>query len=202
MTGKPYPAEQHSTPAELVARIRNGERAAEAELVARYSRGVTLILRRATAEPAVAEDLFQEIFLLLLEKIRAGELRDPDRLSGFVCSLARNMAVDYFRRRQPAETLADSGGGDSVPEPSPGPLERMMRIEDARSVRQVLSELPSDRDREILFRFYIGEEDKGRICADLGLTALHFNRVLHRARDRFREIFQQAAERRANSKTG
>jgi RNA polymerase sigma-70 factor (ECF subfamily) len=186
----------------LVARIRNGERAAEAELVARYSRGVTLILRRAAAEPAVAEDLFQEIFLLLLEKIRAGELRDPDRLSGFVCSLARNMTVDYFRRRQPAETLADSGDSNSVPEPSPGPLERMMRIEDARSVRQVLSELPSDRDREILFRFYIGEEDKGRICADLGLTALHFNRVLHRARDRFREIFQQAAERRANSKTG
>ena len=49
----------------------------------------------------------------------------------------------------------------------------------------------SDRDREILFRFYLAEDDKERICRDLGLTAVHFNRVLFRARERFRELYRK-----------
>ncbi|HSS75550.1 MAG TPA: hypothetical protein VLV54_02295, partial [Thermoanaerobaculia bacterium] len=43
--------------------------------------------------------------------------------------------------------------------------------------------------REILLRFYIAEEDKDRIAADHGLSSLQFNRVLHRARQRYKELF-------------
>jgi RNA polymerase sigma-70 factor, ECF subfamily len=60
----------------------------------------------------------------------------------------------------------------------------------------VINELPSDRDRQILFRFYIAEEEKERICADLCLTGLHFNRVLFRARARYRELYEKTAKRR------
>ena len=183
---------QQSNPAELVGRIRSGERAAETELVARYSRGVSMILRRTAGLPAAVDDLYQEVFLRAVEKIRGGEVRDPERLSGFICGLARNLAIDYFRRHAPAESLADSDGSDSVPDRAPGPLERVLRIEDQRCVRQVMEELPSARDRQLLCRFYLGEEDKERICADLKLTSLQFNRVLHRARERFRELYQRA----------
>jgi DNA-directed RNA polymerase specialized sigma24 family protein len=55
-------------------------------------------------------------------------------------------------------------------------------------VRQVIQELGTSRDRDILLRFYIAEEDKERISADFGLSSLQFNRVLHRARERYREI--------------
>jgi RNA polymerase sigma-70 factor (ECF subfamily) len=47
----------------------------------------------------------------------------------------------------------------------------------------------------VLFRFYVVEDDKDRICADLGLTSLHFNRVLHRARERYRELYERALSR-------
>jgi RNA polymerase sigma-70 factor (ECF subfamily) len=181
-----------SNPGELVARIRNGERAAEDELVARYSRGVTMILRRAASVPAAVDDLYQEVFLRAVEKIRGGEVRDPERLSGFICGLARNLAIDYFRRDAPAGRVDDADAGDSVPDRAPGPLERVLRIEDQRCVRQVMAELPSARDRQLLYRFYLGEEDKERICADLKLTSLQFNRVLHRARERFRELYERA----------
>jgi DNA-directed RNA polymerase specialized sigma24 family protein len=52
----------------------------------------------------------------------------------------------------------------------------------------VIQELGTSRDRDILLRFYIAEEDKERISADFGLSSLQFNRVLHRARERYREI--------------
>ena len=51
--------------------------------------------------------------------------------------------------------------------------------------------MKSARDRQVLFRFYIAEENKEDICSDLGLSSLHFNRVLFRARERFRELYEQ-----------
>jgi RNA polymerase sigma-70 factor (ECF subfamily) len=62
--------------------------------------------------------------------------------------------------------------------------------ERAEIVRAVLNELPLDRDLEILFRYYLAEEDKHQICADLSLSPLHFNRVLFRARERFRQLLR------------
>jgi RNA polymerase sigma-70 factor (ECF subfamily) len=63
----------------------------------------------------------------------------------------------------------------------------------------VIDELPTDRDRQLLFRFYIAEDDKERICADLGLTSLHFNRVLHRARERYKELYESRGKRQSDS---
>ncbi|HKD10487.1 MAG TPA: sigma factor, partial [Thermoanaerobaculia bacterium] len=76
---------------DLASRIRIGDRQAEAELVARYQRGVTLLLRRSAGDPSLAEDLAQETFRIALEKIRRGDLREPEKLAGFLCSLARNL---------------------------------------------------------------------------------------------------------------
>ncbi|HEV2666451.1 MAG TPA: hypothetical protein VG324_16150, partial [Blastocatellia bacterium] len=74
----------------------------------------------------------------------------------------------------------------------PNPLEELLQKERAAIARQIINELKSDRDRQVLFRFYIAEEEKKRICEDLGLTSLHFNRVLFRARERYRELYEKA----------
>lgn len=71
----------------------------------------------------------------------------------------------------------------------------LLRKEKARAIRQVLRQLNSERDREVLYRFYIAEEHKEQICADLGLTNLHFNRVLYRARERFRELCERITKK-------
>ena len=47
------------------------------------------------------------------------------------------------------------------------------------------------RDRELLVRFYLYEESKESLCRTFGLTELHFNRVIYRARDRFRELLKR-----------
>lgn len=172
-------------PAFLVARIQSGDAAAEAELVERYSRGVGIIIGRIVRDGFAADDVSQETFRLVLEKIRGGEVREPERLSGFVCGIARNLALVQLRRARPLETLQES----DVPQADDDPLDRLLENERADAVRQVLRELRTPRDHEILRRFYIDEEEKESICADLGLSSLHFNRVLHRARERFRELY-------------
>jgi RNA polymerase sigma-70 factor, ECF subfamily len=174
---------------DLARRIQAGERPAEEDLVARYGPGVAAILRRATGDRAATQDLYQDVFRLAIEKIRRGDLREPAKLPGFLCGIARNLAVDHYRGtwRRTGEPLEDVEPADA----SPDPLDRLLAGEKAALVRQVLAELGSDRDREVLFRFYIGEEDKERLCSELNLTSLHFNRVLFRARQRYRELYER-----------
>jgi len=176
---------------DLVSRIRAGDRQAEAELVERYSRGVMIIIRREVHDTVDVEDLHQEGFRIVLEKIRRGDVREPERLSGFVCGVARNLVIDYFRRAARQENNAEIEEAESIPHPAPDQLQELLRKEKSDLVRQVLKEMSNERDIQALYRFYIADDDKEQICADLGLTSLHFNRVLHRARERFRELYER-----------
>jgi len=175
----------------LVDRIRRGDQAAESELVSRYARGVRMIVSRGTRDRSVVDDICQEVFRIALEKIRQGDVRDARRLSGFMCALARNVTVDHFRRAKRAAPLPTFDESD----PAPSQLDRLLADERATIARKVLAELESERDRQLLFRFYVAEESKAQICADLGLSSLHFNRVLFRARGRYRALYQAAAAR-------
>ena len=177
---------------ELVRRIRAGDGDAESELVSRYGRGVGMLIRRSSRDASVVDDLYQQTFQVALEKIRRGDVREPEKLSGFIVSLARNLVIDHFRKAASRRTTAPSGGVAAA-DPARGPLESLMSVERAALVRRVLGEMPSERDRQILFRFYLAEDDKESICRDLGLTSLHFNRVLFRARERYRELYEEIA---------
>src|SRR5262245_7212584 len=83
---------------ELVERIVRGDADAEARLVGRYARGVRMIVSRGTRDRAAVDDLCQETLRIALEKIRAGDVRDARRLPGFICAIARNLAIDHARR--------------------------------------------------------------------------------------------------------
>lgn len=183
-----------TSPADLVRRIRSGDPRAEEELIARFGEGLTFLLRRWTRGHSDAEDLYQETFRLALEKIRRGEVRDPERLAGFLRSLARNLSIEHYRkaarrgsREEEIESAAD------VTNPDTGQLGQLLRKEKVSLVRRLLEELGSERDRQVLFRFYIAEEDKESIRSDLGLTAPEFNLVLFRARRRYRDLYERQA---------
>jgi len=179
---------------ELVERIRRGDLTAEAELVRRFSRGVSAIVRRSSRDRSAVEDVCQETFRVALEKLRRGDMREPHKLPGFIAALARNLVIDHFRRL-PRHRMDAGAPGEPI-DSSPNPLDALLQKEQSTIVRQVLAELDTERDRQILFRYYVAEEDKERICSDLGLTSLHFNRVLFRARERYRTLYEQMASSR------
>jgi len=176
-------------PEALAARVQAGDRRAEERVVEIYGRGVAILLDRHTNGRPEAEDLFQDTFRLVLEKLRRGELREPAKLPGFLAQIARSLAIEHYRKATRRKTEADSEAVDLAVAPSAGPLSGLLESENAALVRHVIRELGNERDREILLRFYIAEEDKDRIAADHGLTSLQFNRVLHRARQRYKELF-------------
>ena len=174
------------SPALLVEAVASGAPGSEDDLVRRFQAAVSAIVTGIAPWNSDTEDLVQETFRLAIEKIRGGQVHEPERLPGFICGLARNLALAQRRRglRAPA-------AGDVEPAAEPDQLSSMLKRESVRLVRELLRELKPERDREILFRFYIDEQDKDAICRDLDLTSLHFNRVLYRARERFRELWER-----------
>ena len=176
---------------DLVSRIRGGDQQAETELVERYNRAVMSIIRRALGDATVADDLYQETFCIVIEKIRDGEVREAERLPGFVCGVARNRVIKHFQRAARQERMTESEKAVSLPHPAHDQLEELLRKESADIVRQILEEMTNERDVQVLFRFYLAEDDKEQICSDLGLTSLQFNLVLHRARERYRELYER-----------
>jgi RNA polymerase sigma-70 factor (ECF subfamily) len=188
--------------ASLARRIAAGDREAEGELVARYGRGVNYLLRHLTRDPEWADDLYQETFAVVLERLRAGGLRDPEKLPAFLRGTARNLVLAGRRKRRrppasgPPGAAPDAEAPESEPpDPAPGPLRTLLLEEEMDLTRKVLAQLGSPRDREVLFRFCVAEEDRERIRADLGLTRQGFNLVLFRARRRFRALFEAALDR-------
>jgi RNA polymerase sigma-70 factor (ECF subfamily) len=177
--------------AQIVRRIQAGEAEAEAELVTRYGRGVRFLLLQLTGDPTRTDDLYQETFRLVLEKVRGGDLREPEKLPGFLRHLARNLFLGEIRRgtRRPTADLDEI---EPPADPGPSPLARLLAAEDARLARELLQELEPARDREVLFRFYLASEPKERICASLGLGSQQFNLVIHRARQRFKALLERS----------
>lgn len=182
--------------ADLVGRIVAGEAAAETELVERCGKTLRFLARRHTRSEADAEDLYQETLLVALEKIRRGEVREPERLAAFLRAVVKNLSIQRYRRRQyaverPAEELPETPAAEDV-RPEAAPLDALLQRERLHHTRRLLAELTVPRDREVLFRYYVAEEESARICADLGLDGDHFYRVLHRARQRYRQLWEAA----------
>lgn len=149
--------------------------------------GVLFLLRREVREPAQAEDLCNEAFRIAIERQSHLPLADPARIAAFLAQTVRNLLIAdrrklARRRTVTGEQTAIDRFADVESEPG-AKLQSQFR---AWAVRQVLQEMPHLRDRQLLVRFYLNDEDIADICRDLGLSQAHFRKVVHRARERFR----------------
>jgi len=181
--------------AELVKRIGQGDRRAEEEFVRRYERGLIYLLKRRTRDPQLALDIAQETFRIAIEKLRRSPIDQVDRLGAYLRGTALNLVGAEFRKSTRRATTTDSEVVDAVADDTAGPFDHVSSEQLQRVVRKLLDELPVPRDREILIRTYLQDEDKSLICEALGVDSAHYNRVLFRAKQRFKELLTSASQR-------
>jgi RNA polymerase sigma-70 factor (ECF subfamily) len=172
----------------LVERIAQGDRDAEDEFVRRYIGGVHGLVRRHTrpGDPAV-DDLVQDVLSNVLQKLRAGALRDGTALPAYVRSTVVFAARAEYRQRRNVDPI-----DPQKPDPGDSPAELAENADTRRAVTMLVGSLPTVRDREVLLRFYLGDESKESICARLHIEESHFRRVIFRARDRLRQLLNEA----------
>src|ERR1035438_8872953 len=96
------------TPRELVERIRAGERSIEDALVRQYSRGVQFAISQSVSDGSVVEDLYQECFRMVLEKVRAGEVNRSEEHTSELQSLRHLVDLHSFPTRRSSDLFAIS----------------------------------------------------------------------------------------------
>lgn len=184
-------AEEAVIARQIVESIRQGSREAEGKMVARYSRGLRYLLARRLGDDERARDLLQETFCIAIEKLRRIELENPERLAGYLRGIAVRVAQNAARKKVREPLPVDNDLVTAMADQAPSALRRVAAEEAGVAVRKVLDELPQSRDRELLLRLYVYDQDREEICRALGLSRLHFNRVLYRAKARLKKLLEE-----------
>jgi RNA polymerase sigma-70 factor (ECF subfamily) len=154
------------------------------------------ILRRVR-DPEAAADILQDAAVTTLEKLRSGEIAHPEDVGGYLYRVALNHLRNHRRKDRSALSSADAL--DELPaSENEADWEDFRGRQWATAARRMLEEMSVARDREVLVRFYLNDEDSGKICRELHLPQGHFNRVISRARNRFRELIEHRGFRKAD----
>lgn len=171
----------------LVERIRTGEPSGMEELYRVFSTGVRFFLCRQLG-PQDLEDKVHDIFIIVAQSIRNGDLREPERLMGYVRTVIRRQVAAHIDHAVHARrTYADLTFGSPLTAHEPDPEGRLIARQRVEVALRVLHSLPS-RDREVLVRFYLREQPVSEICREMHLTGTQFRLIKSRAKNRFGEL--------------
>jgi RNA polymerase sigma-70 factor, ECF subfamily len=163
-------------------------------LVSEYP-GLLVLLRRKSRDPHLAADLLSEAVVVTLNNFDTGRISDPSHIGGYVFQVAMNLLRNH--RRSFADNVnkrADLGDERLASVDVPEDSERDW----ARRVRSLVEELPYPRDRTLLKRFYLDEEEKESICSQMQMSVLQFDKIIFRAKKRLLSAFQARGLRKGD----
>ncbi|MBI5086586.1 MAG: sigma-70 family RNA polymerase sigma factor [Acidobacteria bacterium] len=171
----------------LVDRIRDHDELAMEELYRVFSRGIRYYLCRHLG-PQELDDKVHDTFLIVVQAIRGGGLREPEKLMGFVRTVVRRQVAAFIDTAvQTRRDFTDLEVGGRVPDIRQNPEERVLEEERSDIMAKVLRGI-SRRDREILTRFYLFEQTQEQICEEMDLSETQFRLLKSRAKARFGEL--------------
>ena len=171
----------------LVDQVRRGQDVGMEQLYRLFSRGIRYYLCRQLGAQEL-DDKVHDTFLIVVHAIQRGDLREPERLMGFVRTIVRRQVAAYIdeavhSRREQAELDT----GHAIVDLKENPEQIAMARQKADLMKSVLASL-SQRDREILERFYLNEQPQDQICEQMHLSETQFRLLKSRAKARFGEI--------------
>jgi RNA polymerase sigma-70 factor (ECF subfamily) len=140
-----------------VLELRRGDPEALATLMARYQNRIYRYLLRLVRQPVDAEDLFQQTWIRVAEKIMSFDT--SRNFDAWLFALARNLALDHLRRMRPASLEEPSGQAPEdtmisrLASADPGPLEQLLAQERAGRLVEALENLPLSYREVLTLRF-------------------------------------------------
>jgi RNA polymerase sigma-70 factor (ECF subfamily) len=176
--------------AALVGRVQRNDESGMAELYRLFAKGIRFYLCRQLGAQEI-DDKIHDTFLIVVKAIRRGDLREPERLMGFVRTVVRRQVaahIDHLvhRRREHVNLDVGSRLADARRDPEQNAAFRQKTALMAEVLRDM-----SDRDREILTRFYLREQNQDQICDQMNLSETQFRLLKSRAKARFGELGQR-----------
>ena len=155
--------------------------AAETELYRRLAPRVRLYGLKHLRDRQAAADLVQQVLMLTLERLRAGKLRDAERLVSFVFGTCRMTVLELRRTGARRERLLDRYAGD-VPMADPAASPRLDQARLAGCLERL-----SERERSVLVMTFYDDQPAKDVAVALGLSEGNVRVIRHRGLERLRD---------------
>lgn len=179
-----------NTDAELVNLSRAGDRKAFGQIVRRYQALISGLVYAACGDLHRSEDVAQETFIAAWKSLSG--LRDPGKLTAWLCQIARRRLADLSRKASHHE-IQFSQAFASGPEPA-APLADAATAEEREMLWKTLARVPQPY-RETLVLFYRHEKSTAQVALAMDATETAVRRRLTRGRQMLREEVATLLER-------
>ncbi len=160
----------------------------EAELYRRFAPRVRLYGLRHLRDAAAAQDLVQEVFIVVIERLRSGGIRNVEAIGSFILGTSRTIASDLRRTHQRRERLTETFVDRTI---SIAPTEPTL---DQARLEHCLNALPP-RDRALLVLTFYTEKKAADIASTFEMASGAVRVARHRALIRLRDCVMGESSR-------
>ena len=168
----------------IAAAAPNTDNAAESELCRRLAPRIRFYGLRHLRSEASAADLVQEVLLLTLQKLRAGAVREPERIASFVLGMCRQLVIDWRRTANRRQRIFDTFALTL-----PSIVEESSDALDTGRLQHCLERL-AERERAVLIMTFYDDRPAEAVGLQLGLSAGNVRVIRHRGIERLRACMQ------------
>jgi len=180
---------------DLVRRVRNGEPSAMEALYNVFATGIKLHLWRQLGAQDL-NDAVHDLFIVVTEQIQNGEVRDPERLMGYVRTIVRrHVAGEIEHRLAERRSQWTSEYTPPLRDRAATPERFIIDRQIFDLTLQILKAL-SKREQEVIRRFYLRDESPDEICGAMGLTETQYRLIKSRAKQRLGELCRRRMQLR------
>ncbi len=167
---------------ELISRFIKGEQSCFEVLIHRHKNKVFAYISLYIRDQALAEDIFQDTFLKVIQSVKAGKYSDNGKFISWVMRIAHNLIIDHFRRIRQMNMISNDNYESDIFNSKKFSEETiedgMIKKQIQKDIRKMISSLPDDQREVVILRHYAGLSFKE--IADI--TEVSINTALGRMR--------------------
>lgn len=165
----------------LVKQYVQGNEACLEMLINRHKDRIFTTIHLIVKDRYISEDLFQETFIKIISNLKRKKYNEEGKFLPWATRIARNLAIDHFRKKQRMPTVTDSNGDDvfrKIKIKEENREQAIIRGEQENKVRRLIDQLPAEQRQVLILRHY-GELSFKEIAE---LTDVSINTALGRMR--------------------
>lgn len=143
---------------ELIKRFINGEQSCFEKLIHRHKNKVFAYISLYIRDQSLAEDIFQDTFLKVIQSVKNGKYYDNGKFVSWVMRIAHNLIIDHFRRIKQMNTISndnyESDLFNSTAFAEKSIEEDMVANQIQKDIRKMINLLPDDQREVVILRHY------------------------------------------------
>ena len=142
---------------QLIKLFNDGESYTMEVLVKRHKDRIFTSIYLLVKDKYLAEDIFQDLFIKIIETLRAGKYKEENKFAQWAMRIGHNLCVDHFRKIKNKPVIRTSEGTDifnvlNFAEPSVE--DKIMKTQSRETIIKLVSKLPEDQREIIILRHF------------------------------------------------